>query len=165
MQGLAHNTTLKVVQFLHFPLTEAVPVTSVTSSGESQRCQLHLRKARQTGKQSEFQLQSTQHCSTPSMYDSGVGQKPRCSTCIDVYFLKKLLCLLFIKIHHIFTLRFSDDLCSSPVQLCSVSLPCADYSSVPLRPSFAPLEATLEWQKSGTGMWSSCVALESCKKL
>lgn len=34
-----------------------------------------------------------------------------------------------------------------------------------LSPSFVPLKLILEWQKSGTGMWSSCLALQSCKKV
>lgn len=31
--------------------------------------------------------------------------------------------------------------------------------------NFVPLELILEWQKSGTGMWSSCLALRSCKRV
>lgn len=71
----------------------------------------------------------------------------------------------FHQIYHIFALRFSDDLCSSPVHLCSVSPPHSDNSSVSPPPNFVTLQLILEWQKSGTGMWSSCLALQSCKRV
>lgn len=91
-----------------------------------------------------------------------LGAVERCSRCV---LLEKATMSPFHQIYHIFTLRFSDDLCSSPVHLFSVSPPRADKSSDLPPSNSVPLEPILECQNSGTGMWSSCLALLSAKEL